>query len=126
MVTQAFNCPACGGQLQLRAPGRSLSIACQHCGAVLDAKDERHKLLSKHAQALTAKPSIPLGRRGTIRGEELEVVGYMRRRVNYYGVFYEWAEYLLHNPYKGFRWLVESNGHWTFLKPLESGPKVKR
>lgn len=126
MVTQAFNCPACGGQLVIRAPGRSLAIACEHCGTVLDAKDERHEKLSAHGQALAVRPLIPIGRRGTLRGEEMEVVGFMRRSVNYYGVHYEWSEYLLHNPYKGFRWLLESNGHWTYLKPLDSPPKRVR
>lgn len=125
MVTaspETFKCPACGAGLTLRAPGFSLTIVCSHCGAALDAQDPQHQRLSRHASSLKIKPLIPLGKRGTLRGEEFEVLGFMQRAVVYYGSTYEWSEYLLYNPYKGYRWLLESNGHWTFLKPLPGGP----
>jgi hypothetical protein len=30
---------------------------------------------------------------------------------------YTWEEYLLFNPYYGFRWLMSMNGHWNFIAP---------
>jgi hypothetical protein len=30
-------------------------------------------------------------------------------------VRYFWQEYLLYNPMHGFRWLVESDGHWSYV-----------
>jgi hypothetical protein len=122
-LSSRFDCPACGGPLTLRAEGASLSIACPHCGSLLDAKDPRHQALDRHRVKIGAPPVLPIGTRGTLRGDLLEVVGLQRRAVRYSGVIYSWDEYLLWNPYKGYRWLVESNGHWILLKTLESKPK---
>ena len=117
-----FDCPGCGGPLTLRAEGVTESFACPHCGAVLDARDERHKLLARYRVKVGKAPVLPIGSRGTLRGELLEVIGVQRKSVRYYGVIYSWDEYLLWNPYKGFRWLVESNGHWSLLKTVQDQP----
>jgi hypothetical protein len=37
------------------------------------------------------------------------------------GMQYPWEEYLLWNVDRGFRWLMNSNGHWTWLKPIPAG-----
>ena len=39
------------------------------------------------------------------------------------GVVYEWEEYLLFNPYKGFRYLTNYQGHWNYVTPVESLPE---
>ncbi|MBI5246926.1 MAG: DUF4178 domain-containing protein [Elusimicrobia bacterium] len=122
-MSARFACTACSGTLELRAEGVSESLACQHCGAVLDARDPKHKILARYRQKLGAPPKLPIGTMGTFRGEKLQVLGLQRRAVRYSGVIYSWDEYLLWNPYKGFRWLVESNGHWTILKTVETKPK---
>ncbi len=61
-----------------------------------------------------------------MRGDLFEVIGFMRRAMTVEGVNYEWSEYLLFNPYKGFRWLSEYNGHWNFLKTTTHIPKTKK
>lgn len=124
-MSARFDCPACGAPLVLRAEGVSESLACDHCGAVLDARDPRHQVLARYRFKLGRKPPLPIGARGTLKGETLEVIGRQVRAVRYSGVVYRWDEYLLWNPYKGFRWLVESNGHWTLLKTVETKPKEK-
>lgn len=121
-TAQTFPCPGCGSPLTVRAAGRTQSVACGYCGAVADAQDPAHKLLSKYASAVRYEPLIPLGTRGVLRGEKFECIGYMRRAVRYYGVDYEWGEYLLHNPLKGFRWLIEAEGHWTLYETLTEPP----
>lgn len=118
-MSKRFDCTACGGPLVLRAEGVSESLACPHCGAVLDARDARHQVLARYRAKMASAPRIPVGARGTLRGETLEVVGVQRRAVKYYGVVYAWDEYLLWNPYLGYRWLAESNGHWTLLKTVQ-------
>ena len=44
------------------------------------------------------------------------MIGYQVRRTKIAEATYTWFEHLLHNPTQGFRWLVESNGHWTLAK----------
>lgn len=122
-MSARFDCTACGGPLTLRAVGISETLACPHCGAVLDARDPRHQVLAKYRVKLGAPLKIQIGTRGTLRGDELEVVGHQRRAVRYWGVIYSWEEYLLWNPYKGFRWMVESNGHWLLLKNAQTQPE---
>src|SRR5262249_5670060 len=41
------------------------------------------------------------------------------------GSSYSWDEYLLFNPYHGFRYLTEYQGHWNFVTPLEALPVRK-
>lgn len=124
-MSKRFDCAGCGGPLVLRAEGVSESLVCPHCGAVLDARDPRHQVLARYRLKLAAPLKLPIGTRGTLRGETLEVVGCQQRAVRYYGVVYHWHEYLLWNPYKGYRWLIESNGHWTFMKDVLDLPEER-
>jgi hypothetical protein len=43
------------------------------------------------------------------------VVGAMRRSDSGYA----WNEYLLFNPYIGFRWLIQDGGHWSYCEPVK-------
>ncbi len=61
-------------------------------------------------------PQIPLGARGTVRGRKYECIGFMVRSDQ--SGDYPWEEYLLFNPYYGFRWLMTMNGHWNFISPV--------
>ncbi len=102
------------------------AIACEACGSVIDLTDPNFKIISTYLSKTKPKPFIALGTRGQLRGETLEMIGYLRRAVTVEGVVYEWSEYLLFNPYKGFRWLTESNGHWSLVKTASYLPKVKK
>jgi len=101
------------------------SIACEACGSVIDNTDENLRILSTFQSKMKYQPLIPLGRRGMIRGDPFEAIGYLRRAVTVEGVDYEWSEYLLFNPYKGFRWITEYNGHWNFMKTTTQKIKKK-
>jgi Domain of unknown function (DUF4178) len=118
----ALTCTGCGAALALRAPGRSLVIACGACGAQLDAQDPTYKIIERYEAKQTATPRIPLGTRGTLKGEPWEVIGYLVRRTTISGETYTWFEHLLHSPAGGFRWLVEYGGHWTLTKKASSIP----
>jgi hypothetical protein len=39
-------------------------------------------------------------------------------------VDYWWHEYLLFNPYRGFRWLSEYNGHWNYIRSTVLRPGI--
>jgi hypothetical protein len=68
-----------------------------------------------------ARPTIPLGATGRLDGLELTAIGFLRRHVEKYGTKYFWSEYLLHHPRAGFLWLVESDRHWSLVRPVSTG-----
>jgi len=43
------------------------------------------------------------------------------RSVNVEGITYPFTEYLLYHPAVGYRWLVESDRHWSYVTPVSPG-----
>jgi hypothetical protein len=119
---KSLNCPSCGATLTVRSFGHAVTIVCDSCHSILDAQDPRLQVLQKFEAATGDRPLIPLGARGTIRGAQYEVVGFQRRTIRVDGTPYSWHEYLLFNPFKGFRYLTEYNGHWNDVSILRSLP----
>jgi hypothetical protein len=109
-----LNCPKCAGALELRAPDQSERVTCPYCNSLLDINQGRLKYL-KTLEPKGPGPSIPLGATAEFEGHPLTVIGFLVRSVEYEGVRYFWQEYLLYNPQVGFRWLVESDGHWSYV-----------
>ena len=111
---QTLACPNCGAPLTVRSMGRAVTIVCGHCNSILDAKDPQLKILQRFEAATGGEsPAIPLGSRGKWRGALYEAIGFQVRSMEADGLTYSWREYLLFNPYKGFRYLTEYNGHWN-------------
>jgi hypothetical protein len=52
------------------------------------------------------------------------VIGFQQRTIDVDGVKYSWREYLLFNPYRGFRYLTEYDGHWNDVVPVPGAPVV--
>src|SRR5437667_7939603 len=121
---KAFHCPGCGGALTIRGMEQTESIACGSCGSIIDITDENFKIIATFQSRIKHQPLIPLGTRGKLRGDTFEVIGYLRRKINVEGIDYQWSEYLLFNPYKGFRWLSEYNGHWNYIKTSLHRPRT--
>lgn len=115
---RALACPSCGGSIELRAAGYTVHVACQYCSSILDVTDPQVKLVTRYNEAI-AELEIPLGTRGVLRGVEWEAIGYLQRCEN--GA-YGWEEYLLFNPYHGYRWLVNVRGGWSFGEALTVTP----
>jgi hypothetical protein len=114
-TVKAFNCRSCGGRVQLRATGISVTAVCEHCHCVIDAADPDLKVIQR-AEAAYVKSDLPIGIRGELFGVSWEIIGYVRKAVA--GTIYRWDEYLLFNPWHGFRFLSKSSHHWTFFKRL--------
>jgi hypothetical protein len=114
----AMQCPACGGPVQVRAAGHSVTVACGQCGSVLDAADPELRVLQQVQERMRVEPRIPLGSRGRLHGVEWEVIGFQARQMMEEGIAYPWREYVLFNPERGFRYLTEENGHWNDAVPL--------
>jgi hypothetical protein len=112
-----LRCPNCGGTVTVRAPGKSLAVVCQSCNSVLDLQGTDVANIVKYEQP-RIPPKIPIGTRGTFRGQVLECIGFMVKEEE----GYRWQEYLLFNPRIGFRWLVYDAGHWNFCTPIPAAP----
>lgn len=119
-ATNALNCPVCGAAVNLRAAGLTMAAVCGSCGSVIDAANPNLRIIQEADEKVRdLRPLIPIGTRGRIYGEEYEVIGLLVRT----DPFVQWSEYLLFNPWKGFRWLVTFNGHWSFIDRLLEIPK---
>lgn len=116
----ALACPQCGGPLQLHAPDQTQRVACPNCQALLDCTEGKLEYLQT-LQKPEGGPLIPLGTVGTWQGTDYTVIGYLKRSTTEEGVEYPWFEYLLYHPRLGFRWLVQSGSHWSFVEPVPPG-----
>jgi hypothetical protein len=112
--TKAINCPTCGAPITLRALGSSVMVVCPACRTQLDVSRPQIRVIQKFKEA-AASFELTLGSRGTLRGKTYEVIGAMRRSDG--GYF--WEEFLLFNPFIGFRWLVLDQGHWSFASTVK-------
>lgn len=119
-AVKTFGCTSCGAPVSVRALGQTVAVGCQSCGAVMDVTDENYRVISEARQKIKFEPAIPLGRRGVLHGVKWEVIGFMVR-TDGTGA-YSWREYLLFNPYKGFRWLTEYKGHWNYVITTRKNP----
>ena len=117
----AMGCPKCGGTLELKVPDMSERVTCPYCDSLLDVRENNLKYL----RALKPSPSpvpyvIDIGTKGALKefenGDEFEVIGSMTRSVTFDGIKYYWNEYLLYNYQRGFRWLVQSDDHWSWVE----------
>jgi hypothetical protein len=119
---RSLSCPNCGATVTIRSFGQAINVVCGSCHSILDAQDPKVQVLQQFQAAMKFTPLIPLGTRGKLRGTAYEVIGFQRRQIESDGEIYAWGEYVLFNPYKGFRYLTEYNGHWNDVAPLRTLP----
>lgn len=111
---RAFNCPSCAAPLTV-GHDKIETVGCGSCGAVLDTTNETVALLSRAAAAVK-QPRLPLGSKGTLRGEKVEIIGYMQRCMKADGVEYCWGEYVCLGKDNALVWLTEYDGHWNIAR----------
>jgi uncharacterized protein DUF4178 len=112
-------CPNCNAPIELRAPGEAQRVVCESCNTLLALEGAAATVL--HKLETKPLPAVPLGSKGTFSEGELTVIGFVRRSVDIDGSWYSFDEYLLHAPAIGFRWLVCSDGNWSYVQPVEVG-----
>ncbi|MGV3621250.1 MAG: DUF4178 domain-containing protein [Archangium sp.] len=122
-------CTNCNGPLDLKAPDATMRVACPYCSALISVEGGNLRFL-RQLEKPPYEPLIPLGAVGRMRepGAAPEspalswtCLAHLVRSCEVENVRYPWDEYLLWNRDHGFRWLMESNGHWTWLKPIPAG-----
>ena len=77
----SLSCPQCGAAIELRTLDQAQSVVCSSCGSILDARDPNLSLIQAFQAKHKFEPQIPLGTRGTLKGEKWEVVGYQVRSI---------------------------------------------
>ena len=110
--TRRLSCPGCGGSIEVRANGISISAICASCGRTIDVATDALRVIAE-AQQGTRTLLIPIGTRVTLAGTEWEVIGYQDRSNPAEG--WKWDEFLLFNPYRGFRFLAHDDEGWTLF-----------
>jgi Leucine-rich repeat (LRR) protein/ribosomal protein S27AE len=116
----AVECPNCGASLPIQSQSAE-RVVCQYCGTASDMQQGALAALGPTPKPPVA-PEIPIGQRGTIRGQEYVVTGFVIRSCMVEGMRYPWREYLLFGGESaGYRWLTEEDGAWSFVEPMDAG-----
>jgi len=125
-AAKALQCPECGGALTLRLPDLSKRVACPYCGTLLAVEGSLQAIEAADQQnRLSFEPAFKLGAKARLDEVTWVVLGAMERSSALSeGSRYRWREYLLHEPARGFRWLVEDRGHWTVVDNAHAGDVV--
>lgn len=116
-------CTQCNGMLELKAPDVSKRVACPFCGALMDCSNGKLAFLQL-LEKPQVSPQIPLGAKGFLEKVQWTCIAFLIRSCHVEGTRYAWFEHLLWNQQHGFRWLMNANGHWTFLTPIAAGEVV--
>lgn len=119
---KSLNCPQCGAAVEIRGFAHTLNAVCPNCLSVLDATTPELEILQRFQRKERIQPKIALGTRGKFGNVPYEVIGFQRREVQSGDDLYCWDEYLLFNPYYGFRYLTDYQGHWNFVRVLSALP----
>jgi ribosomal protein S27E len=115
-----LDCPNCGGKLPLLSNAAE-RVVCQYCGTASDVTQGNLQALGPSPKP-PIQPQIAIGAEGVIRGTKYVVCGFVIRSCRVEGVTYRWREYLLFGGEAvGYRWLMEEDGNWQFVEPIETG-----
>lgn len=115
-----MGCPNCGGSLELNAPDKTERVTCPFCNSLLDVNQGNLKFF-KSLKKIENPFVLPIGAEGVFTGDaKFKIIGAMVRSLRADGVKYFWHEYLLYNSSIGFRWLVHSDNHWSFVEPVNA------
>lgn len=123
---ETTQCLACGAPIALHGFGAVLRVVCPRCGSTLEPGDSGALELLQKAARAQQKGVLPLHARGKFDGVTYEIIGVCWRRCVVAGVAYPWQEYLLYNPYRGFRWLIYSmsDDHWSLGQAITAAPRI--
>jgi hypothetical protein len=120
-----FNCPSCGAAHTVSGGVRSKVLVCEYCGSAVDISNPSLQIMWKEEsmrEEVQKGVTLSLGSTAKIDGQDFTLIGFVKKSVTYEGIKYPWVEYLLYNTFLGYRWLVESDGHFTYMEPMEKLP----
>ncbi len=124
--TASLQCLACGGPIEKHGFGGTAQVSCPWCGSTLQPEPDGTLDLLLRVERQRRPSALPLHARGVIEGVEWEVIGICWREVRAMGMAYPWQEFVLYNPYEGYRWLIFSmtDHSWMLGGPLAGAAQV--
>jgi len=115
-------CGGCTFPLKVRVPAESVRVFCTACGEAHDIDGETVRHVRGVGRDIGKRqPFIPLGSEGTLFGEHLTLVGWVRRVALTAEGEFPWDEHLMSVQGGGFRWLVLNQGTLTLGRPIPAG-----
>ena len=113
------SCPKCAGAIELFDASQAKHVGCPYCGALLAREHQIWKVLEVGELMKSARgPSI--GMRGSLDGQQYLVLARLERSIRAEGQRWPWDEWLLRREDGEYRWLVCSDGHWSFVEPVSA------
>ncbi|MFV8749401.1 DUF4178 domain-containing protein [Nannocystaceae bacterium ST9] len=132
--TGSVQCLACGAPITLRGFAGIEQVTCAFCGTAHQPEPEGPLHIIQHASRQRRPSVLPLYQRGSLDllgmdgsgASDWEIIGLSWREMVKEGITYPWQEFLLFNPYQGFRWLIYSmsDGIWSVGGPLPGAAKM--
>lgn len=114
-----LTCPKCKTVIEPRGRAMTLAMTCKSCRLYFRSGEwDKATVEFQH----TEQQALPIGARGRFDNFLYEVMGFVVKEESKYK--YRWREYSLFNPYRGYAFLSEYNGHWNFVWPIEDDPRV--
>jgi len=122
-----LQCPNCGGQVEVH-PGRgSKSVACGHCGSVLDLTASQVEILGRFKRQFQPAQDILPGAVATFEGERHVVMGWLRYKGWDSEESWTWDEWQLLGDSGAVRYLSWSRDEGFLLQtPIRPSPKTTR
>ena len=123
---EKFNCPTCGAPHSVQGGVNSKLLVCEYCGSAVDISGSTVQVIWQEERLraeLQGGSELPIGSVARIEGLDFKLIGYLKKSVTFEGVKYPWVEYLLYHFTNGYRWLVESDGHYSLMSPMAELPR---
>jgi len=121
-TTVSVSCTKCATAITVYDPASSEYVVCPKCYAYIHLKENERPFIKQMAVAPESTPVIPLGTEGVFRELPYKVIGYLEKKE--VGTYYYWREYLLYNYTKGYAFLAEYEGHWSFIAGKDHFPDL--
>jgi hypothetical protein len=129
--TGTVQCLACGAPITLRGFAGVEQVTCAFCGTAHQPEPNGPLHIIQQASRQRRPSVLPLYQRGSLDVDgtgpaEWEIIGITWREIAKDGTAYPWQEFLLFNPYLGFRWLIYSmsDGVWSVGGVLPGAAKM--
>ncbi|PAP76148.1 DUF4178 domain-containing protein [Rubrivirga marina] len=122
-----LQCPNCGGQVEIHPERGSKSVACQHCGSVLDLTSKQLDVIGRFKRRFEPAQDILPGAEATIDGERHVVMGWLRYKGWDSEESWTWDEWQLLGDSGAVRYLSWSRDEGFLLQtPVRPTPTTTR